>query len=115
MVVNQLNDLESEGKLNFANKVLRDFLKIYSFGKFSHKKDCWGGKKEIIINSDGEVYPCISESYLSPRKFGNIKNERFKVILDRLNNFKCSMEPNSACWDHFLWDRLAKKLERDDN
>lgn len=110
-VIKQLNKLESEGKLNFANKVLRDFLKIYTFGHFSHRKDCWGGKKEVIINSDGEVYPCISESYYSPRKFGNIKYERFKTILKRLKNFKCSMDPNSACWDHYLWDRLAKKLE----
>ncbi|MBD3212658.1 MAG: radical SAM protein [Candidatus Lokiarchaeota archaeon] len=114
-VMKQLNELEKKGKLCFANEVLRDFLKIYSFGDFSHKKNCWGGKKEIIINSDGEVYPCISESYFSPRKFGNIKDERFSTILQKLQDFKCSMDPHSACWDHFLWDKLAKKLEVDEN
>lgn len=113
-IIRQLNDLEDKNKLNFANKVLRDFLKVYAFGDFSHRSDCWAGKQEVIINSDGEVFPCITESYFSSKRYGNIKNERFKDILTRLENFKCSMDPNSACWDHYLWDRLAKQLEGDD-
>lgn len=111
IVIEQLNELDKRGKLNFANSVLRDFLKIYTFGNFSHRNDCWAGKKQVIINSDGEVFPCISESYLSPKRYGNIKTERFRNILSRLKDFQCSMDPNSACWDHFLWDRLAKKIE----
>lgn len=111
IVINQLNELEQQGRLNFANKVLRDFLKLYTFGNFSHRSDCWAGKKQVIINSDGEVFPCISESYLSSIRYGNIKTERFITILKRLERFKCSMPSNSACWDHFLWDRLAKKVE----
>jgi len=110
-VIDQLNNLEGKGRLNFANSVLRDFLKLYTFGKFSHRSDCWAGKKQVIINSDGEVFPCISESYLSSKRYGNIKNQRFKHILNKLEHFRCSMDPNSACWDHFLWDRLAKKIE----
>jgi len=114
VVINQLNDLEKQGKLNFANKVFRDFLNIYTFGKFSHRLYCWAGKKQVIINSDGEVFPCISESYISSKRYGNIVNERFIDILNRFKNFICSMTPNSACWDHFLWDRLAKKIEEDE-
>ncbi len=112
-VINQLNELEHRGRLNFANKVLKDFLKRYTFGNFSHRADCWAGKKQVIINSDGEVFPCISESYLSTSRYGNIKTVRFNTILERLEGFKCSMPSNSACWDHFLWDRLAKQIEGD--
>jgi len=115
LVINQLNKLENENKLNFANQVLRDFLKIYTFGSFSHRADCWAGKKQVIINSDGQVFPCISESYLTSNNYGNIKEESFKNILRRLKFFKCSLPPNSSCWDHFLWDRLAKKLEKEEN
>ena len=111
VIIDQLNELELEGKLNFANKVLRDFLKIYTFGEFSHRADCWAGKKQVIINSDGQVFPCISESYLTSNNYGNIKEERFSAILKRLETFPCSLPPNSSCWDHFLWDRLAKKIE----
>ncbi|MHA1755972.1 MAG: radical SAM protein [Promethearchaeota archaeon] len=110
-IIYQLNILEQKGKLNFANKVLRDFLILYKDNKFSHKEECWAGKKQVIINSDGEVFPCISESYLSSKKYGNIKNESFSKILRKLERFQCSMPPNSACWDHFLWDNLAKKIE----
>lgn len=115
LIVDQLNKLEKENKLNFPNQVLRDFLKIYTFGSFSHRADCWAGKKQVIINSDGQVFPCISESYLTSNNYGNIKEERFSNILKRLKPFKCSLPPKSSCWDHFLWDRLAKKLEKDDN
>jgi len=115
VIIDQLNELEKEGKLNFANKVLRDFLKIYTFGNFSHRADCWAGKKQVIINSDGQVFPCISESYLTSNNYGNIKEERFSSILKRLETFPCSLPPNSACWDHFLWDRLAKKIEEGEN
>ena len=112
VIIDQLNELEKEEKLNFANKVLRDFLKIYTFGNFSHQADCWAGKKQVIINSDGQVFPCISESYLTSNHYGNIKEERFSSILKRLETFPCSLPPNSSCWDHFLWDRLAKKIEK---
>ena len=114
IVINQLNELELNGKLNFANKVLRDFLKLYTFGNFSHRSDCWAGKKQVIINSDGQVFPCISESYLTSNNYGNIKEEKFSTILKRLEHFPCSLPPNSACWDHFLWDRLAKKIDEGD-
>ncbi len=115
IIIDQSNHLKTQGRLNFANSVLRDFLKIYTLGEFSHKKDCWAGKKQVIINSDGEVFPCISESYLSSKRYGNIVNERFIDILKRFENFTCSMTPNSACWDHFLWDRLVKKIEEDES
>ena len=115
IIIDQLNELEEKGKLNFANKVLRDFLKIYTFGSFSHRADCWAGNKQVIINSDGQVFPCISESYLTSNHYGNIKKERFSTILKRLETFTCSLPPNSSCWDHFLWDRLAKKIENGEN
>ncbi|MHA1147588.1 MAG: radical SAM protein [Promethearchaeota archaeon] len=111
VIIDQLNELELQGKLNFANKVLRAFLNTYTFGEFSHRADCWAGKKQVIINSDGQVFPCISESYLTSNNYGNIREERFCTILKRLESFPCSLPPNSACWDHFLWDRLAKKIE----
>ncbi len=114
-IIHQLNHLEILGKLNFANCVLKDFLQVYTFGEFSHKSNCWAGRKQVIINTDGEVFPCISESYLSSKRYGNIKNERFRDILKKLNDFKCSMHPTSACWDHFLWDQLAKKVEEEEN
>ena len=115
VIINQLDELEIQNKLNFANSVLRDFLMMYKVGEFSHKYNCWAGKKQVIINSDGEVFPCISESYLSTKRYGNINNERFKDILKKFDNFKCSMAPNSACWDHYMWDRLGKKIERGEN
>jgi len=115
VIINQLDTLETQNNLNFANSVLRDFLELYKDGHFSHRNDCWAGKKQVIINSDGEVFPCISESYLSSNRYGNIINERFKDILTRLNDFECSMDPNSACWDHYMWDHLGQKIERGEN
>ena len=115
VIIDQLDELETQDKLNFANSVLRDFLLMYKVGEFSHRDNCWAGKKQVIINSDGEVFPCISESYLSTKRYGNINNERFKDILKKFDNFKCSMAPNSACWDHYMWDRLGKKIERGEN
>ncbi|KKM17013.1 hypothetical protein LCGC14_1680060, partial [marine sediment metagenome] len=115
VIIDQLDELETHNKLNFANSVLRDFLLMYKVGEFSHRYNCWAGKKQVIINSDGEVFPCISESYLSTKRYGNINNERFKDILKKFDNFKCSMAPNSACWDHYMWDRLGKKIEKGEN
>ncbi len=110
-VIRQLDNLEQVGHLNWANGVLRDFLEVYAFGSFSHRADCWAGRKQVIINSDGEVFPCIAESYLTHNHYGNIRSERFRDILGRLEKFGCAMPPTSACWDHFLWDRLGKKLD----
>ena len=93
-------------------------VKIMDMGKalyLKKKKAASAKKKQVIINSDGQVFPCISESYLTSNNYGNIKEESFKNILRRLKFFKCSLPPNSSCWDHFLWDRLAKKLEKEEN
>lgn len=111
VVICQLDDLDRAGHLNWANGVLREFLNDYAFGTFSHRTDCWAGHRQVIINTDGGVFPCIAESYLSGKKYGNIQTERFTDILGRLDGFTCSMPPTSACWDHYLWDCLGQKLD----
>lgn len=107
IIIDQLNSLEDKGLLNFANTVLLDYLEKYPYGALELKTSCKAGKNHVIINPDGEVYPCITESYAKEKQYGNIKERRFIDIYDNLRKFQCDNPVKPACWDHFLWNRLG--------
>lgn len=111
VILGQLNDLEREGKLNFANRTLLDYLRLYPFGELSMNTTCRAGKQHVIIGSDGGVYPCIRESYEDGCRFGNIREEGFRKIYRKMEGFRCESDFSSSCWDHFLWNRLGELFE----
>lgn len=105
-ILNQLERLKNEGKLNFANSVLYEYLQLYPFGKIDIKEICKAGKEHVIINPDGEVYPCITQSYASGKKYGNINDVSFEWIYQKFQGFVCISDFAPACYDHYLWNKL---------
>ena len=66
---------------------------------------CKAGKEHIIINSDGEVYPCITQSYTRNEKYGNIKDMHFDQIYQKIQSFVCTNDFSPSCYDHYLWNK----------
>ena len=73
---------------------------------------CMAGKEHVIIESDGQVYPCLTESYQRGLSFGNIIHEDFGKIYKRMGDFGCQHPLADTCWDHYLWNRLAERVRR---
>lgn len=109
-VIDQLKDLEHNKELNFANKVLLGYLERYIEGTVALAQECRAGKEHVIINPDGEVYPCITEAYSRGLRFGNIQKERFRDIYPKLQSFQCMNDFSPSCWDHYLWNKLGENL-----
>lgn len=108
-VAGQLERLDQSGLLSFANRVLLSYVRERLEGIPEQRDRCTAGKHQVIINNDGEVFPCITESYRLGLRFGNIREERFRVIFERLQEFACRRPEESACWDHYLWTRLVRQ------
>lgn len=106
LMLKQFERLKIDNKLNFANNVLYEYLELFPFGKVSIKEICKAGKEHVIINTDGEVYPCITHSYAKSEKYGNIKEMPFDLIYKKLQKFTCNEDYSPACWDHYLWNKL---------
>lgn len=106
IILSQFEKLKSENKLNFANNVLYEYLQLYPYGKVSISGICKAGKEHIIINSDGEVYTCVTQSYAKATKYGNINDTHFDLIYQKFINFFCSEDFAPACYDHYLWNKL---------
>jgi MoaA/NifB/PqqE/SkfB family radical SAM enzyme len=101
----QFQKLQIENKLNFANNVLLEYLDLFPFNKVNIKEICKAGREHIIINTDGEVYPCITQSYGKTMKYGNIKDIPFELIYRKMRSFVCYDDYAPACWDHYLWNK----------
>lgn len=115
VIINQLEELKERKILNFANNVLLNYLRLYPYNKLQMNSICKAGTNHVIINPDGEVYPCITESYRRKLRFGNIRKKRFKDIYPLLGDFKCTNPFAPDCWDHFLWKKLGEKIKREEN
>ena len=107
IILNQFKLLKEDNKLNFANTVLYEYLQLYPFGKVSINEICKAGKEHIIINPDGEVYPCITQSYSRNEKYGNINDIPFDLIYKKLQTFVCIDDFAPACYDHYLWNKIG--------
>jgi MoaA/NifB/PqqE/SkfB family radical SAM enzyme len=107
----QLRSLEEEDLLNFANRTLLEYLQTYPRGTLNMSDSCKAGTQHVIINPDGEVYPCITESYRKGLQFGNIQEESFSDIYRRMASFSCTSEFSSSCWDHYVWNRMGERLD----
>jgi MoaA/NifB/PqqE/SkfB family radical SAM enzyme len=106
LLLKQFERLKIENKLNFANNILYEYLELFPFGNVNIKEICKAGIEHVIINPDGEVYPCITHSYAKTEKYGNIKEIPFNLIYKKLQNFTCTEDYSPACWDHYLWNKL---------
>lgn len=106
LIINQLERLDKEDDLNWANKVLLIYIINYILDDNLNRFDCTAGKSHVIIESDGYVYPCLTESYKRGLKYGNILNESFSTIYSKMIEFECKSEQKQTCWDHFLWTKL---------
>ncbi len=110
-IVAQLEALDSRGHLNFANRTLLEYLRVFPYDRMRLSSVCRAGRQAVIINPDGEVFPCVPQSYNGAKGFGNVATEDFADICARMDSFRCSLRESPACWDHFLWDRLAELPE----
>ena len=106
IILKQFERLKLDNKLNFANSVLYEYLQLFPYNKVNIKADCKAGREHIIVNPDGEVYPCITQSYAKTMKYGNIKDTPFELIYKKLQKFICSEDFAPACYDHYLWNKL---------
>ena len=111
-IIKKLGNLNTQYKLEFPNIVLLDYLDDYLTRQLKMAK-CMAGKEHVIIESDGQVYPCLTESYRKGLSFGNIIQEEFQEIYKRMNNFRCQNPFNDTCWDHYLWNRLGEHIRRE--
>jgi len=102
-IINQLNLLQGEQKLNPTNQVLRKFLELYPKNKIAIKENCKVNEYKTMINSDGFVYRCLFESYLGVNAYGNILTNDFSDIILRIRNDKNKNECvyRNICWDYF--------------
>ncbi len=112
IILKQLRELHDEGRLNFANTVLLEYLEKYPYEKLDLKSLCRAGKDHVVIDFNGEVYPCITESYRRGIRYGNITINCFKEIYSKMTDFRCKSEFAAACWDHYLWNRLGEDIDR---
>lgn len=110
-ILGQLRDLEKEGNLNFANQTLMEYLQLYPFGRLQMNTSCNAGREHVIINPDGGVFPCITESYDNGTCIGNIRDGSFREAYRRMEDFSCNRDFSPSCWDHYLWNRLGKLFE----
>jgi MoaA/NifB/PqqE/SkfB family radical SAM enzyme len=106
VILKQFEKLKVENKLNFANNILYEYIQSYPFGKISIKEICKAGKSHIIINPDGEVYPCITQSYAKKDRYGSIKDLSFDFIYQKFKKFVCVENFAPACYDHYLWNQM---------
>nr|MDO8117005.1 radical SAM protein [Candidatus Sigynarchaeota archaeon] len=107
-IVAQLDELERRGMLNWANKVLRRYIVEYRSIGASLRSECTAGHDHVVIESDGNVYPCLTESYRKGLRYGNIASERFGDIYRRMQGFRCESPFQQTCWDHYLWTKLDR-------
>ena len=107
-ILEQLNKLEDMDLLNWSNDVLREYIDQYSNLEGKSFRECSAGNKHIIIDSDGSVYPCLTNAYKKRLKYGNIIKDTLTDIHDCLENFECELLFQQTCWDHFLWSKLEK-------
>ena len=112
-ILKQLRELKKRRILNFGHQVLLDYLEQYPYGTLSMASDCNAGINHVVINFDGEVYPCVTESYRQGIRFGNIRVDPFPEIMEKMSEFQCRSEFAPACWDHYLWNRLEDEIERE--
>ncbi|MHA1372116.1 MAG: radical SAM protein [Promethearchaeota archaeon] len=112
-VLEQLDTLESEGILNWANHVFRDYIVSHVLESTRQIEQCTAGSEHVIIDSDGAVYPCLTEAYRKGLSYGNIRDKRFIEIYYKMQGFHCESPFKQTCWDHYLWTRLGKLMKGD--
>lgn len=105
-IIQQLEHLDEENLLDWSNKVLKDYINKYRLNEINNYDGCTAGRHHVVIESDGHVYPCLTESYRRGLNYGNIMEERFRDIYDKMQSFSCRSSFKQTCWDHYLWNKL---------
>jgi radical SAM protein with 4Fe4S-binding SPASM domain len=110
-----LDKLEINDNLGFPNKVLRDYLRTFVLDENEYFESCTAGVEHVIIDSDGAVYPCLTEAYRQGLSIGKIINKRFLDLYKKMESFSCNSRFRQTCWDHYLWTCLADTRRRESN
>ena len=110
-IIQHMRKLQQKNMLEFPNQILLEYLEQYQAG-ILQMRHCLAGKEHVIIESDGQVYPCLTESYRRGLGFGNIIHEKFGEIYGKLQGFTCHYPLADTCWDHYLWNRLGEHVWR---
>jgi radical SAM protein with 4Fe4S-binding SPASM domain len=114
-IIAELDHLETINELGFANNVLRNYLRTFILDENKYFESCTAGVEHVIIDSDGLVYPCLTEAYRQGLSFGNITNKRFFDLYKKMIDFHCDTQFRQTCWDHYLWTCLATTKRRESN
>jgi radical SAM protein with 4Fe4S-binding SPASM domain len=114
-IIEQLDNLEESGLLNWANKILREYLKKLLTDELDRVLGCSAGAAHVIVDSFGNVYPCLTEAYRQGLQFGNISIEPFRIIYQKMSSFRCENTFKQTCWDHLLWTKMEKMFNEKDN
>lgn len=112
LIIKQLEELLEMGKLVFSNVVLLDFLIKYKNKNFDPRKVCRAGVDAIFNRNDGEVFPCLTESVISGKFYGNLIKNPFDTITTNLQKFTCQIdEPSFFCYDQYLMDAINNDMK----
>lgn len=74
------------------------------------QRPCGGGLTHIVVNGDGSVYRCMSQSFCTGMELGSIRTGRLHEAL-RHADAPSSCPEKSDCFDGFAWDMLALEAE----
>jgi MoaA/NifB/PqqE/SkfB family radical SAM enzyme len=107
-IIDQMDVLEKMGLLNWANNLMREYLTAILANTMDRYAECTAGTSHVVIDSDGSVYPCLTEAYRKGLEFGNISKTSFRNVYRRMDRFHCGSTFQQTCWDHLLWTRLEK-------
>lgn len=110
-IIDQFDILESMDRLNWANRVAREYLISTQVGLMDQHIECTAGSAHAVIDSYGNVFPCLTNAYHEGPEFGNIMKEPFRSIYCKMCGFHCESAFQQTCWDHYLWTKLEKVFE----
>ncbi|MHA1757738.1 MAG: radical SAM protein [Promethearchaeota archaeon] len=108
IILDELDKLESKNLLEWPNKILRKYIQEFIIMKKINLEYCSAGRNHIVIEGDGNVYPCLTNAYSRINSYGNILHTDFKNIYYKMNDFRCDLKYSQTCWDHYLWSQLEK-------
>ena len=88
------------------NYKVADFIMLTINNKMKKFRKCGAGLTHLVINGDGNVYRCMSDSFCYDKNIGNITKQRLHDILRQITQPRyCKM--TTECFDGFAWDQIA--------
>ncbi|HRQ45027.1 MAG TPA: radical SAM protein [Candidatus Goldiibacteriota bacterium] len=106
-VISAIRNLKSGLDTDNFNRLVADFAEMnLNNVKSCVSRECGAGLTHLVINSDGNVYKCMADSFDKGKSLGNIKEQRLHVVLKTVDS--ASVCPcKTECFDGFAWDKIA--------